>query len=360
MTALRTPPQANPSAQRPRPRRPRTDRPAKWAAYADDALLVLRFRDLGLRIEGTWLVDRIAQLHQEIAQRGIRFRPHCWLSSDWFSPDGVPGIAIPFYLAHRRLMKLEDRKMLVVEGGTKTWCMKLLRHEAGHAIQTAFRLNRRAEWRRQFGPSTKPYPKHYLPEPFSKNHVQHLDWWYAQSHPCEDFAETFAVWLKPGAQWRRRYKGWPALAKIEYVDALMADIAGKIAPIKSCERMDPLHELDTPLAQYYEKKQDRYGSSFPEVYDRDLRRLFEAPGKGGTPAASLLRRVGPEIRRRVAVWTGEHVYTINQLLSDMITRCRELDIRANRPVAEVRLDAAILLTMQFTNFLQSGAHRLAI
>ena len=106
----------------------------------------------------------------------------------------------------------------------------------------------------------------------------------------------------------------------------------------------------------------RYGSSFPEVYDRDLRKLFGGAdnGDGGPPAASLLRRVGPEIRRRVAIWTAEHVYAVNQLLSDMITRCRELDIRANRPVAEVRLDAAILLTMQFTNFLQSGAHRLAV
>ena len=124
----------------------------------------------------------------------------------------------------------------------------------------------------------------------------------------------------------------------------------------------PLRELGTTLGQYYEKKQARYGSSFPEVYDRDLRKLFGASdnGDGGPPAASLLRRVGPEIRRRVAAWTGEHVYAVNQVLSDMITRCRELDIRASRPAAEVRLDAAILLTMHFTNFLQSGAHRLAL
>lgn len=313
-------------------------------------------------IKGTWLAERIDQLHAELAERRLRFKPHCWLSSDWFAPDGVPGIAIPFYLAHRRLMKLEDRKMLVVEGGTKTWCMRLLRHEAGHAIQTAFRLNRRAEWRRRFGRSTRPYPTHYTPKLFSKNYVQHLDWWYAQSHPCEDFAETFAVWLKPGSQWRRRYKGWPALAKLQYVDRLMTEIAGTTAPVKSRERMDPIEELDTTLAEYYEEKQQRYGASFPEVYDRDLRRLFGANGDAAAsqPAASMLRRVGPQIRRRVATWTGEHDYAVNQLLNDMITRCRELDIRATRPVAEVRLDAAILLTMQFTNFLQSGAHRLAL
>ena len=41
---------------------------------------------------------------------------------------------------------------------------------------------------------------------------------YAQKHPDEDWAETFAVWLE-GGPWRRRYRDWQvALAKLEYVD----------------------------------------------------------------------------------------------------------------------------------------------
>ena len=48
--------------------------------------------------------------------------------------------------------------------------------------------------------------------------------WYAQSHPIEDFAETFAVWLRPGSRWRSRYADWPALRKLEYVDALMQEV----------------------------------------------------------------------------------------------------------------------------------------
>ena len=49
----------------------------------------------------------------------------------------------------------------------------------------------------------------YTPDPNSRAYVQHLDYWYAQSHPFEDYAETFAVWLRPSSRWKRRYEGWP-------------------------------------------------------------------------------------------------------------------------------------------------------
>ena len=35
----------------------------------------------------------------------------------------------------------------------------------------------------------------------------HLDPWYAQSHPDEDFAETFAVWLTPEVQLEDALRG---------------------------------------------------------------------------------------------------------------------------------------------------------
>ena len=160
------------------------------------------------------------RLYRELSTRGIRFRPHCWLSQEWFSPDGIPGIAIPFYLAHRRLMSIERRFMREVEGGNRNWLMRILRHEAGHAIDSAYRLRRRAAWRDVFGPASLPYPDTYRPRPGSRRFVQHLGAWYAQAHPTEDFAETFAVWLKPHSPWRREYSGWPAYAKLEYIDEL--------------------------------------------------------------------------------------------------------------------------------------------
>ena len=143
-------------------------RPHAWETLSDEQLLSLRFRDLQLRIEGTDLEDAIERLYRELATRGIRFRPHCWLAEEWFSPDGIPGSAIPFYLAHRRLMGIERRLMREVEGGNRNWMMRILRHEAGHAIDSAYRLRRRRQWREVFGPASLPYPDTYRPRPGSR------------------------------------------------------------------------------------------------------------------------------------------------------------------------------------------------
>jgi hypothetical protein len=197
----------NRSRSRPAPSRARGAR-VPWARWSNERLLDLRLRDLGLAIEGTWLEDCVAELYGELASRGIALRPHVWLSHEWFSPAGVPGIAVPFYLAHPRLMRLERSQMLEVEGGTREECLRILRHECGHAIQHAYLVHRRRRWRELFGRSSQPYPDLYRPNPASRRFVQHLRLFYAQSHPDEDFAETFAVWLQPRHLWRRRYAGW--------------------------------------------------------------------------------------------------------------------------------------------------------
>ena len=243
--------------------------------------------DLGLKIEGTQLEGRIEKLYDELEHRGIRFRPHCWLSDEWFSPDGVPGIAIPFYLAHPRLARLERNQMLEVEGGTKEWCMRILRHEAGHTIDTAYRLHRRRSWREVFGKSSEPYPDTYQPKPYSKSFVVHLEAWYAQSHPAEDFAETFAVWLKPRSAWRTQYEGWPALRKLEFVDELMHQVRNRKPLVLSRERVDPIRKLRKTLRSHYVEKRARYGIGENNFYDHQLRRLFsDSPEHRKNMAAS--------------------------------------------------------------------------
>src|SRR5947199_10707421 len=196
-----------------------------WVDWPDEKLLEVRMCDLGVTIEGTDLEPRIAQLHAELRACHLKFRPHFWLSDEWFTPDGVPGVAIPFYLAHPRLAKLELAQMLEVEGGETQACLKILRHEAGHAIDNAYQLRRLPTRRRLFGRPSTPYPEYYTPKPYSKSFVQHLDHWYAQSHPDEDFAETFAVWLDPVSGWALRYSGWPAQRKLEYMDRLMRELS---------------------------------------------------------------------------------------------------------------------------------------
>lgn len=334
----------------------------KWVRWRRERLLDLRFCDLGLNIEGSILEERVRRIEAELEARGLDFRPHFWLSSEWFTPDGVPGVAIPFYLAHPRLTKLEEDFMFEVEGGTQRWCMKILRHEVGHAIDNAYRLHYKRSWRQVFGKASTPYPDEYQPRPYSKRFVLHLDNWYAQSHPTEDFAETFAVWLTPGAHWRKQYAGWPALKKIEYVDTLMKSVAGTPPPVRNNRVVEPLDELPMTLREYYEDKMARYGTDPPKFYDRDLRRLFsDAPEAQANPlAATFLRRVGPELRRLVSRWTGEYQYRIDQALEEMIDRCAELRLYMDRPDEQAYLEAAIMLTVQTMNNLHSGRHRLVL
>src|SRR5450755_148238 len=238
------------------PRRPRKH---PWENLSDDQLLELRFCDLKLSMNGTLLQHSIERLYGELAQHGICLRPHCWLAEEWFSPDGIPGIAIPFYLAHPRLMALERRFMREVEGGNRGWLMRILRPEAGHAIDSAYRLRRRKRWREIFGTASLPYPDSYRPRPASQHHVQHLEGWYAQAHPTEDFAETFAVWLKPRSAWRREYAGWPALAKLEYLDTLMAELAPGKPTVNGRTRIEDIAGIRRTLGQHYARKFARYG-----------------------------------------------------------------------------------------------------
>jgi hypothetical protein len=346
---------------------PATDLPSgpaqpEWADWPDEKLLDLRLSDLKVTIEGSALEERIAQLYQELDARRITFRPHFWLSDEWFTPDGMTGVAIPFYLAHPRLAKLEEHQMLEVEGGTPHWCMKILRHEAGHAIDNAYRLQRRRNRHKVFGRLSEPYPEYYTPKPYSKSFVLHLDMWYAQSHPAEDFAETFAVWLTPDSEWRSRYADWPALKKLEYVDELMNEIAGREPLNASPTVLDPISKLRKTLRQHYKQKRAHYGLNRPNFYDRDLRRLFAAPseGAGSMTAARFLSRLRRDVRRRVAAWTGVYQYTIDQVLEDMITRCRQLNLRLATPEDQTRMDFTVLLTVQTMNYLHSGRHRVAL
>lgn len=333
-----------------------------WAKLNDEQLLELRFCDLGLRLEGTVLEARIARLYAELERHGIEFRPHFWLSDEWFSPDGVPGIAIPFYLAHPRLMRLEHKQMFEVEGGSEEWCMRILRHEAGHAIDTAYRLHFRRRWRETFGKYSATYPEFYQPKPYSRSYVLHLDMWYAQSHPAEDFAETFAVWLRPGSRWRTQYRGWPALKKLEYVDRLMAEVRQKRPLAVTRRHVAPLSQIRKTLRQHYAEKRAHYGADPPNFYDRELRRMFsDAPDCAENPsAAAFLREARCELRRTVAHWTGQYQYTIDQVLGEMIERAETLGLRLRRSPRHTKRDALVMVTVQVMNYLHGGRHRVAL
>lgn len=342
-----------------RQNRSRKREPA-WASYTDADLLALRFKDLKLSISGTWLEERLDALHAELDARGIRVRAHAWLSTEWFSPHDTPGIAIPFYLAHPRLARLERKMVLEVEGGTQRECMRILRHEAGHVVQRAYALHRRAVWRKIFGSASKRYPDFYRPNPTSKNYVQHLRRWYAQCHPDEDFAETFAVWLTPRSGWRKHYAEWPgALKKLEYVDELMSELAGVRPPPKPRTKMEPLSALTTTLQEHYEEKRARFSVESPHVLDRDLTRIFskESRNRAAPPAAALIRKHRNKIMRSVARWSGEYPLALDHAIDDIIDRTRALKLRATGGEKRIRDELTELLTAKSVMSLYSSGRR---
>jgi hypothetical protein len=340
-------------------RRARSSVTRRWANLPDEELLDWRLCDLGLEIETCDVVPRLQQLDAELSYRGLRFRPYAWLSTEWFTPGGTTGFAVPFYLAHPRLARLERSQMLQVEGGSRVECMKILRHETAHALDNAYHLRRRRRWRETFGASGVPYRPSYKPNPNSRAFVQHLDFWYSQSHPIEDWAETFAVWLQPGSRWRARHAGWPALKKLQYVDELMAEIAPSRPAVRTRSREESLPSLRTTLREHYARKHAVYEVEGNPAFDGQLTRVFprgaEAPGKPS--AAAFLRRRRTDLVRHVAAVTGQHRYLLDHIVREMVARSKSRDLRVRTADSVSFSEAAVLLASLSTRFLH-GAHPL--
>ncbi len=307
----------------------RRTRPAdySWANLDDEDLLDTPLRALGLRLEHSLIWPEVERLYEQLERREIYFRPRIWFSTEWFSPDGIPGIAVPFFVAHPRLRQLERRMMGEVEGSNAKWRLRILRHEAGHAIDTAYRLRRRADWRTTFGYASRPYPKDYSVRPGSRRFVLHIGHWYAQSHPTEDFAETFAVWLQPKTRWRREYAGWPALKKLEFVDELMSEIAGSRPTVTDRRVVAPLSEERVTLREHYRRKRRAYNPG--EVrYDRWLIRVFtpRARRPRGAPARRFIREITPRIRKTLIRHLAVNPYLADHVIDRLKERAHELDL----------------------------------
>ncbi len=337
-----------------------------WEDYSDEELLELRFCELGLALDSCPLASGVLQLMDELAAKGVAFRPHVWISSEWFSPDGVAGIAVPFFLAHPRLTALERHQMHDVEGGSYEECKRLLRHETGHAIDTAYRFYRRAGYRELFGNTASPYNSYYMPRPSSRAHVHNLDRWYAQSHPSEDFAETFAVWLDPGSRWWSRYRNWRAREKLRYVDQLVGEVGARAPRGVLRERVESLPQLTETLGEYYVLKRRHYSIGRSKFYDMDLVRLFPPPGPRtrSVSAASVLAKLRVEIVRLVRSSSRYDKYSVEQGLGELLLRSRRLGLRVatlryTDPVQRSRIAlASARIVLAFLRRLEQGRHRL--
>ena len=231
--------------------------------------------------------------------------------------------------------------------------MKLLRHETAHAIDNAYRIRRKKRWRGVFGSASTPYRDSYVAAHDNKNFVINLDYWYSQSHPAEDFAETFAVWLTPSSKWRSYYVGWPALKKLEFVDELMDELSKQAVSVRSSAKPESIHRQKQTLREYYAQKKDRYREDAPHPFDDQLRTVFRRQPRGES-AATFLRRHRVRLRRRVSNVTTQHPYVIDQVLNEMIPRTQLLGLKRTRTDRETFVDVCVLLTATTINFIHGG------
>ncbi|MBD64757.1 MAG: hypothetical protein CME62_06095 [Halobacteriovoraceae bacterium] len=323
----------------------------------------MKLKDVYIPLDQSNLKPYLEKLQYELDLKGLeKFKPYFWFSDEWFTPDGHTGIAIPFYLAHKKLAKIQEKLIYDVEGGTPTTFMKLLRHECGHAIDNAFQLRRRRKRQQVFGKSSLKYEETYAPKPFSKQYVTHLNGWYSQSHPDEDFAETFAVWLNPRSAWRKKYKNWKgAYKKLLFMDELMSELQHQKPLLSTRKQIDPQSKMTTTLQEHYDDKREHYGIDYPSEFDVHLLKLFtNNPDVAlNIKASRFIREIKKDVRKSVSPWTGAYQYTINEILQEVIKRCDELNLKLKLPFDESKNQFIAMLSIVTIEYIHNGSHRIA-
>jgi hypothetical protein len=330
----------------------RVQRTAEWDNERTQ-LLGRRISELGLSIRGTRVETLTMRLYDELAGRGIAFHPTVYLSDEWGCPDGTPIIGVPFYLADKRLERIETEHAGSIESDDEA--MRYLRHEAGHALNYAFRIHERPDFEAVFGNYARPYRDHYATDPISRSYVRHILGWYAQKHPDEDFAETFAVWLTPGLDWRTEYAGWAALSKLEWLDAVMHEVAAELPQMPVVTDDDvPVEAMHWTVAEHYEEDQP-LALEDGRQFDADLRRIFASASvaPAGAFAAEYLASHEGELVARISYWAGVGPAAVRSLVRALVARASVLELRvagleATTLIELTAFGTAVLLHWRYT------------
>ena len=281
--------------------------------------------ELGLRVEGSPVEGYVRQLYKELDRRGLKkFRPVCYLTDEWGCPDQQPVLGIPFYLADPKLQTIEKAAHALE---TDRQIMMYMRHEAGHVFNYAYRLYTTPQWRDLFGPFFRSYREEYRPIPFSKHFVRHIEGWYAQKHPDEDFAETFAVWLTPRSPWRRQYKGWPAMRKLRYVDRTARALADTEPIVKTGEVDITPDDISVTVEQFYEQAAQEQQARIDIALDAHLGQIFlSRRRKESRPAADIVSKYRPELVEKITYWTGVRRPIVSGLIDSICATCTRIKL----------------------------------
>ena len=335
------------------------------SSFRESNLFGAPIRDLNLAIENTRLAPLIGEFLEELKVKGITLlTPKFHLSAEWGVPFGSIAIGIPFYLAKPELTELHGEEVGHIEGFSPPDILRYLRHEMGHVVNYAYKLYDSEQWVLIFGSITQPYVEDYRPQPFSRRYVRHLPGWYAQKHPDEDWAETFAVWMSPDRNWRTEYAKWPsALAKLEYCDRIMAELRERNPVVTSEELDEDVGELDYSLRDYYQQ-QPAEDEPSPGL-DGDLRTIFDdlalpAEGPAATetrPAGTLIRRLERPLMAQVFRWTGHFPERTRSLMRHLAQRAEALSqVYPKEAENEVIVGVTILITSLAMNYVHRGSY----
>jgi hypothetical protein len=328
-------------------------------------LLSSRICDLTLKVEDV-LFDCLAQVTSELRTKGITFIPAYYLGDDDFwTADRATSVNVPWYLANTLLWQLVNDHLFEY---SREEVVMYLRHETGHAINYAFELWKRSDWGQTFGEFRRPYRDVYNPNPWSRDYVRYLHragmYHYAQKHPDEDFAETFAVWLDPTSRWRRRYGGWQvALAKLEYVDRII-DVEGACRGIPPNQRLgqrlvygdiketvadyfDIEHTVDPDLAEYRH-----------DLLDIFAKRSEKARGtQGAISAARFIQQYQGMLIEKLGGWIEK---SDRRVISRFLRQLQALCTYEHLVVPEnQRNEKLVDLTIVATWHVLDGIHRLS-
>jgi hypothetical protein len=329
-----------------------------WTKLKDEELVKIRIKDLGLKLEGsepaTWINDVLG----ELKERGLEFKPRFYIGDEWFSPEGDAAVAIPFFLLHPRLKRLEKSLMYECEGESEKMFKRLLRHEMGHAFDHAFKTSRRKTWKKVFGSNKKHYdPETYRPRPYSKSFVSNIGQWYAQAHPDEDFAETFAVWLNTESNYEKRYKKWPAYKKLKYIEKITKEFKSRTNKEPNGRLVGDARYLSSTLTRYYNRKTKAFEEDYPKFFDKDLLRIFSEKSdetKKCEKASKFMRRNRKAIVNTTAYWTREKKVTIHAIFARLLKRCTELELVSCNTEVQTTGELSAYLATMVSNYLFTG------